>query len=116
MSTINEKLKSYFKRYPKSDEVFECGGQLFHNSGAAQSYGKGKVTPYTRKQVAALQAGENNDTDKYKAIIAGDTDLSTLDYNEMKAIAKALNIKPEGDTKENYIAALTIAREQTKTE
>lgn len=46
-----DKIKDYFKRYPKSKEVFECGGLLFHSRGAAESYGKGEVKRHAREGV-----------------------------------------------------------------
>lgn len=44
-------VKSYFERYPNSNEVFENGGKLFHERGAADSYGQSETTRYTRQQV-----------------------------------------------------------------
>ena len=49
-----DKIKDYFKRYPNSSEVFECGGLLFHTRGAAESYGKGDVKRYVRERVMSV--------------------------------------------------------------
>lgn len=57
-----EKIIDHFERYRESQAVWESGGKLYLTEEAAQSYGDGTVTKYTRewaertKQNAAVAA------------------------------------------------------------
>lgn len=46
--TIEEKIESFFRRYPGSTEVHENGGKLFLNKGVADSYAKTETKKYER--------------------------------------------------------------------
>lgn len=102
-----EKLKDYFKRYPTSQEVYENGGQLFHNRGAADSYGKGETKKYTRKEVAASDAGVPETKEAVILKIKETEDFTTIPYDELKVWAKILELKPESNSKENVLKALS---------
>lgn len=112
-----EKLKDYFKRYPTSQEVYENGGQLFHNRGAADSYGKGETKKYTRKEVTASDAGVKPETKEAVILKIKETeDLTSLPYDELKVWAKILELKPESNSKENVLKALSEFKETLKAE
>jgi len=49
-------LKDYFERYPNSMEVYVNGGVLFHDRGAADSYGQGETRRYTRADICDKEA------------------------------------------------------------
>jgi hypothetical protein len=122
-----EKLKDYFTRYPHNDEVFENNGVLFHNRGAADSFGDAKETVrHTRAKVMVetplapegeqeplAPKGEQEplapkgEQEKEVAIeLLKATDVETLDYNAMKALAKDLQLTTADQKKETLIAAL----------
>ena len=125
---MEAKLKSYFERYPKNDEVFENGGILFHNKGAADSFGKSETKGYTRAEVTTPQSpeGEVNDTDnveltdeqKQAAQGAAElvkaemeklkvADIENMDYNEMKRLVSLFKLSSDDNKKETLIAVLT---------
>jgi len=101
----NEKLKDYFTRYPNNDEVFENNGVLFHNRGAADSFGNAKETVrYTREQPLipeGEQEGKANAIELLKS-----SDVETLDYNAMKALAKDLQLTTVDKKSETLKTAL----------
>ena len=108
-----EKLQSYFKRYPASQEVYENGGQLFHNRGAADSYGRSETKKYTRKDVEKQTAGgeqqvAGSELTKEDAIakLKATADISALSYEDMKAYVKVLELKPETNSKGNNLYSL----------
>jgi hypothetical protein len=103
-----EKLKDYFKRYPVSQEVYENGGQLFHNRGAADSYGKGETKKYTRQSVNSEQLAVNSELTKEDAIskLKAMEDLSALSHDELKSFAKVLDLKTEDNRKATFLKAL----------
>lgn len=107
----NEKLKDYFTRYPNSDEVYENDGVLFHNRGAADSFGNAKETVrHTKAKVMAetiLPEGGDDEAAKTAAIeLIKATDVETLDYNGMKAISKDLQLVKSDKKAETLKAAL----------
>lgn len=113
-----EHIKDYFKRYPNSDQVFECDGVLFHTNGGAQSYGKGDVTKYTRKQVEASEAPTPDEYDVESAteLLNSDVDITTLKHETMKKLCEVLDITTENQKKVTLIKALTEKRELLKAE
>lgn len=123
-----EKLKDYFKRYPTSQEVYENGGQLFHNRGAADSYGKGETKKYTRKEVVVEKAEKKELSAEETARIAqekkdgaistlkGIEDLNAADYKELFSLFQDLGLKAENNKKPSVIQALTEFKETLKDE
>ena len=86
-----EKIKDYFKRYPLSNEVYECAGVLFHNRGAAESYGKGDVTKHTRESIEAAvlaDSGDDEDDDVLKAARAEKAAQEAAEKAEAEKAAK----------------------------
>lgn len=55
------KVNSFFERYPNSNEVFENGGKLFHDRGAADSYGKSETKKYIRESARATDTNASSD-------------------------------------------------------
>ncbi len=113
----NEKLKDYFTRYPNNDEVFENNDVLFHNRGAADSFGNAKETVrHTRAKVmespinspAVDVKNEDTDTTKTAAVeLLKNADVETLDYNAMKALVKDLELTTADKKSETLKIALT---------
>lgn len=99
-----EKINDYFKRYPTSEEVYENGGLLFHNRGAADSYGQGETNRHTRKQSAVNEELSKNDA---MANLKAVEDLSALSYDALKSFTKILELKPESNSKENILKVLS---------
>jgi hypothetical protein len=126
-----EKIKDYFNRYPQSQEVYENGGVLFHDQGSAESYGKGETTRYTREQLTVNTDPPADDIDSSADDIdssaddinssaadklKGIEDLSTLSYDDLKALVKALNLKPSNQKAETLTLALAEYKETHKDE
>lgn len=104
-----EKVKDYFKRYPLSPEVYENGGVLFHNRGAADSHGAEETKKYTRKQVCA----------KAEVVVTSneltiEADLDSLKYDDLKKLAASLSLSVEDSKKETLLKALTEFKESLK--
>lgn len=59
-----DKIKDYFDRYPNSEEVFENGGRLFHNSGAADSFAQTETKRYSRTEAEKAVQSETDSTTK----------------------------------------------------
>ena len=99
-----DKIRDYFNRYPNNDEVFECGGVLFHNEGAALSYGKGVVKRYTRAELTtnapAKVAEKITDEPTTES-----TDMA-LDYKKALAKCKELGLQLDNTKKATVFAAL----------
>ena len=112
---MKDKIKSYFDRYPNSNECFENGGILFHTSGAADSYGKGDTTKYTRAQLKTEESGENLKQSVIEKIGSMD-DFSTVPYEELKIWRKILELDVADSKKETLIAALTEFKETLNAE
>jgi len=113
-----EKIKDYFERYPNNNEVFECGGKLFHTRGAAQSYGKGEITRYTREQVEKEKhlGGPVSEKTKESVIlkIKETDDFSALPYEELKIWAKIVELKTADNKKETLLKAFAEFKETLK--
>ena len=105
-----DKIKSYFSRYPKSDECFENGGLLFHNRGAADSYGKTETKRHTRSQ---LKDDESHAKTKQSIIekISDMEDFTSIPYEELKIWQKVLGLEVADSKKETLITALTEFKE-----
>jgi hypothetical protein len=76
---MDTKIQSYFTRYPQSDKVFENGGILFHTQGAADSYGKGDTTKYTRAQVVAAETEAADLDAKVAAAVKAEADAKAAE-------------------------------------
>lgn len=125
---MDEKIKNYFKRYPHSNEVFEKGGLLFHNKGAAESYPKGELKKHIREQVeisGSRSPVDDEDSKKLQKeqlkkeaidILKTADDIVALDYNLMKKIVKDLELSPADIKKETLITTLTEYKTTIKTD
>lgn len=111
-----EQIKSYFKRYPKSNEVFENGGILFHTKGAADSYGKATTVHYTRNQVEKKESSDAKNNAEFTAadFVKGEGVISELSFETLKAYAKELELSTIDNKKVTLIAALEEKRNQLK--
>lgn len=107
-----EQVKSYFKRYPKSNEVFENGGILFHTKGAADSYGKTTTQHYTREQVEKTE--ENTEIVSANEFLQGEGIIADLSFETLKAYAKELELSTADNKKVTLIAALEQVRTTLK--
>lgn len=107
-----EAIKDYFERYPHSNEVFVNDGVLFHTRGAAESYGKGDVVKHTRPKNPAnnepLSGGGDSLEDAKTAAIEtlNSADVEFMEYKDMKAVAKALQLITPDQKTETLKAAL----------
>ncbi|MDR2472148.1 MAG: hypothetical protein LBD53_01110 [Tannerella sp.] len=111
---LKEKLKDYFERYPASEEVFENGGVFFHTRGAAESFGKGETTRYTRK--AALENANGNDFSIAVKFVRATDDVGAIKYEDMKKLVNQLGLQVENEKKETFVKALTAFKETLKDE
>lgn len=104
----NEQLKDYFTRYPHNDEVYENNGVLFHNRGAADSYGNAKETVrYTRAKVMESPLNPpQGDLKKESEELLKVTDLETAEYKVLKQLAKDLELTTSDQKAETLKAAL----------
>lgn len=120
-----EKIKDYFKRYPSSEEVYENGGQLFHNRGAADSYGKGETKRTTRKEIEASGQSQEKLSEEDLARLAEEKkskaiarlkeieDLEAVaDYQELFKLSQDLGLKTENNKKPTILEALKKAKEE----
>lgn len=132
---MDAKIKSYFERYPKNDEVFENGGVLFHTKGAADSFGKSETKKYTRAELtaetsevpevelteeqkqAAKEAAEKEAAELVKAEAEKlkTADIEKMDYNEMKRLVTLFKLAADDQKKETYIALLTSFKNSLNT-
>lgn len=103
---MDARIKDYFKRYPQNDEVYECGGVLFHTEGAAQSFGGGKVSRYVRQ----------GDTKQVQSVVPEGTlpPTSERTYKELLAECRELGIETADNKKETLIEALNKYNKQNK--
>lgn len=105
---MEAKVKSYFDRYPLSNEVYEKGGKLFHTKGAADSYPKGDETKkHTRGQITDIVNDKKSEKEQAVELLKATEDIATLDYNVMRSLVKGLELTTAGQGKETLIAALT---------
>ena len=117
-----EKIKDYFKRYPLSNEVYECGGVLFHDRGAAESFGKGDVTKHTRESVMAeVKVDDDKKTPEEEkaaavATLKAAVDLTAVPYAEQKALVKTLGLEVADQKGDTLLAALAAFKETLKAE
>lgn len=95
---MTAKIKDYFKRYPRNNEVYECGGVLFHTSGAAQSYGRGEVKKHVR--------GESECDEEPKKVESTEETETELTYKDLLAKCNELGIETADKKKGTLIAAL----------
>ena len=58
--------KDYFDRNKDRNEVYECGGHLFHDRGSAQSSGLGIVTAHSREETEAAAASKTDENNNKK--------------------------------------------------
>lgn len=105
------KLKDYFERYPHSMEVYGNGGVLFHDRGAADSYGRGETTKYIRADVCDK---EDNIPSSLPPI--AEVDINTLSYEQLKYYMAELELQPAGNKKADLIDALTAYKDNLKQE
>jgi len=127
-----ENIKDYFNRYPHNDEVYETDGVLFHNRGAAESYGKETPVRYTRAKVMAEtvnseQSSVNSeelelqkDADELKAkeeaekayavlleTFKAESDITAIKYEALKSYVKGFALVTSDKKQDTFIAALT---------
>jgi len=110
-----DKIKSYFERYPNSNEVFENGGKLFHNQGAAESFGQGETTKYTREQVEKSADGPAS-KDEIILQVKEIEDFSTIPTKQLREWAKILEIKLATNTNAVLFKAFSDFKETLKEE
>ena len=104
------KLQSFFERHSLADIVYENGGVLFFDRGAADSYGKSQTAEYTRAQIIS------NKTNGSEAPDISEIDLLTLNQPELAKLAKSLKLETADNKKETLLAALTEYQKTLKTE
>lgn len=105
------KLKDYFERYPNSTECYENGGVLFHDRGAADSYGRGDTKRYARADVCDK---EDNIPSSLPSI--SEVDINALSYDQLKYYAVEFGLQPAGNKKADLIDALTAYKDNLKQE
>lgn len=104
-------LKDYFERYPNSMEVYVNGGVLFHDRGAADSYGQGETKRYTRADICSK---EDNIPSSLPPI--AEVDINALSYDQLKYYVADLGLQPAGNKKADLIDALTAYKDNLKQE
>ena len=104
-------LKDYFERYPNSTECYENGGVLFHDRGAADSYGRGDTKRYARADICNK---EDNIPSSLPPI--AEVDINALSYEELKYYVAELGLQPAGNKKADLIDALTAYKDNLKQE
>ena len=104
-------LKDYFERYPNSMEVYVNGGVLFHDRGAADSYGRGETKRYTRADICSK---EDNTPSSLPPI--AEVDINALSYEQLKYYVVKLELPTAGSKKADLIDALTAYKDNLKQE
>lgn len=104
-------IADYFSRYPNSTECYENGGVLFHDRGAADSYGRGETKRYTRADVCDK---EDNIPSSLPSI--SEVDINALSYDQLKYYAAEFGLQPAGNKKADLIDALTVYKDNLKQE
>lgn len=116
MKKFTEKAQDYFDRHPSSDECHVTSdGRVFHNKGGAQGFAgtldDQDIESYSRKVLEKekslaqeIDLGDNHES-KIKELET--LELSTANYNEMKALVKFFDVKVENQKAETLITALT---------
>lgn len=104
-------LKDYFERYPNSNECYVNGGVLFHDRGAADSYGQGETRRYTRVDICDK---EDNIPSSLPPI--AEVDINALSYDQLKYYVADLGLQPAGNKKADLIDALTAYKDNLKQE
>ncbi len=105
------KLKDYFERYPNSNECYENGGVLFHDRGAADSYGQGETRRYTRVDI-----GDKEDNIPSSLPPIAEVDINALSYEQLKCYMAELELQPAGNKKADLTDALTAYKNNLKQE
>jgi len=113
-----DKIKDYFKRYPKSEEVFENSGKLFHTRGSADSFGKGETKRYTREQIEKERPLGGPATEKQKEAvilkIKEIADFSAVPFEQLKVWAKIIELNMADNKKDTLLKAFAGFKETLK--
>lgn len=104
-------IVDYFSRYPNSMEVYVNGGVLFHDRGAADSYGQSETKRYTRADICSK---EDNIPSSLPPI--AEVDINALSYEQLKYYVAELELQPAGSKKADLIDALTAYKDNLKQE
>jgi hypothetical protein len=113
-----EKAVDYFDRHPSSNEChITSDGRVFHTIGSAQGFANGlkdnKIESYKRsdsdvKNIEVNDSIEETGENNKEALKAFDS--ATAQYEEGKALAKALGIETPSNSKADIFAALDAAK------
>lgn len=123
-----DKAVDYFDRHQSSNECYiTSDGRVFHTLGAAQSFAAGlkdnKLASYKRaeletpKDEAPKDEAPKDEATKVEALETLKTfDTAAAGYEDIKALAKALNLESPSNSKVDLIAAIEAQKAIINTE
>lgn len=115
MKKYTEKALDYFERHPSSTECYiTADGRVFHTLGSAQSFA-GTLDDQTiesyKKSVlekGIQQSAGNDEAEKQEKLVElSELELVKENYQEIKALVKYFDLKPNDQKAETLISVLS---------